>query len=317
MTSRRSHHRRTVRRDWVVFDTNAVRGLAALDARRWERFVAAWNGAGLRTAWAPPVIVEIAGTNLARKKGLDPAGLSDVQAAVRRFDELARGEIEPDADELVRRSLYDLAGVAAPPSPVPNYSDAWRGILTLLLAARSPREVQTRVEGGALTVRVVPQGAKSGWDIVVPPGFEEFVRTRIAGTVSRVSKPRAGDALERDVASTLPKWGAVLGKRLAVPPTVVAAALDPAHGDRLFRSPFAMRAVCEITYDHDRLPGRRTKVDDPNDQLDLALTTYLYDNRSFVTNDRRFGKLLLRVLADPARIVATPIDLLTEMLAAS
>lgn len=305
---------RPARRDWVVFDTNAVRALGEFDDRTWAAFASAWDRAGLRTAWAPPVVIEIAGTNLVRKRGLDVPGLRELQRAVRRYDRLSRRALEPDADELVRRSFYELAGVAVPAAPPGVQGPAWREILDTLLRASSPAEVLSTCDpDGTRRIGIRRPGATSGWEIVIPPGFGSFVRERVAATASRVSKPRAGDALERDAATVLRRWGATLGRRLGVSEEVVAAALHPSRGQELFRSPFAVRAVCEIAYDHERLPGRRTKIDDPNDQLDLALTTYLFDNRSVITDDRRLRERLLRVLQDPARMLATPRDLLTEL----
>lgn len=301
-------------RDWVVFDTNAVRALGELGARPWSEFLSSWREAGLRTAWVPPVVVEIAGTNLSRKNGLAAKGLQEVQAAARRFDLLAGREIEPDADALVRRSFYEVAGVPVPAPMITGHGAAWRAILDALQAAASPSEVVTTSESdGARSIGIRPPGTASGWNIVIPPGFEAFVRQRVAATTQRVQKSRGPASLERDVAEVLPLWGVTLGERFGVPEEVVQAALDPARKAKLFCSSFAVRAACEIAYDHERLPRGRSRVQDPNDQLDLALTTYLFGGRSVITNDGHLRRVLYSVLADRRRVVDTPSDLLREL----
>jgi hypothetical protein len=290
-------------RDWVVFDTNAVRSLASLPEATWSGLRVAWMRAGLRTAWAPPTVVEIAGTNLVRQSGLDSIGLSDVQRAVSRFDDLAHGEI--GVDELVRRSFYELADMPVPPSPVADHTHAWRDILDALVSATSPDQVVVSHENGKLTVRIVPRDVESGWEVVIPSGFERFVRARVAAMAARTDD---ATTLEQRVARDLPLWGITLGERFGVPRDIVLAALSPARKERLFRSPFAMRAVCEIAYDFDRLPGGKSRVV-PNDQIDLALTTYLFDNRTFVTDDRPLVALLRGICADQRRIVGSPLGL--------
>ena len=76
-------------------------------------------GFSLDTLQALLVLGELLGTNVARASGLSLQGLTDVQRAVKRIDLLARGRIGPTDDDLVRKSLYALAGEVPPADTTP------------------------------------------------------------------------------------------------------------------------------------------------------------------------------------------------------
>ncbi|MCK6460204.1 MAG: hypothetical protein L6Q95_09970 [Planctomycetes bacterium] len=129
----------TMRLDFV-FDTSAARTLGCVPENRWVAMRAVWKRHGLTTAWPPHLLGELMASNLARKGGLDVPAIREVQKAVSRMDDLATGQIEPADDDLIRQSLFDLAGESPPPPNTPTAT--WRRAIGLFLEVERPEQVE-------------------------------------------------------------------------------------------------------------------------------------------------------------------------------
>jgi hypothetical protein len=120
----------------LIVDSCVVRKLGELSEPDWSHFLRGWRTSKQSTAWLPRVVSEVAGTNLDwQAEELTEERLELIVQGIRRFDELTNcGPVLPNDHEILRRGLYELAGVDLPPKPCdgrPGQPKDWRQIIEL------------------------------------------------------------------------------------------------------------------------------------------------------------------------------------------
>ena len=282
-----------------IFDANAVRALARLERRDWRRLESRWNDLHLRAAWTPNSLAEVMGTNL-RRRQLMYRDLKDLQLAVRRFDDLARGEVLPPDDYMVKGSIYVLAGREPPVHVDPD--PGWRSVIEAFLRLRTPSQVVFPEADGSIRVRLKDDRGTRGVEIVIPRQFAEFARRKTAAMRKRrgYTRPVPRARLVDDLMDDLPHWLVDVSRRLSIPQSVVRAAFE--NRDEILGSAFGVRMITENVYYHHRATGYMSRVKE-TDAQDIALSTYLSEAWGLVTDDGALQRLLQEVLQDERRVL--------------
>ncbi len=291
----------------VILDTNAVRHLGRLSDEDWAEFIGACRAKELRTAWVPRAVSEIAGTNLDQRNGLSEETLGEIVRAIRRFDEMADGEVLPSEHDIIRLAFFDLAGEEAfTNARADGERREWRAVIDHAKAVDSVDLVAIEIEDDKRCVVLKDRGDPGRGIAVVPDdSFEADASINVEFWRMRTKCKRAADAQDRadEIRRFLPKFAEVAASTgaIAVPRRVVAKALK-APLRMIFNSSFGHRLAVESWYLHLRATGDKARIEN-NDMADIVISSYIPSAQRFVTNDRRLRALVGAILADPRTVL--------------
>lgn len=253
------------------------------------------------------------GSNLHRKK-LTVEGLRDLQLAVGRMDKLADGVVLPDDIELAQRSIYALAGVDYPPDGYVGHTEQWPDHIRVFLRVQHPDQIATVHREGKLFVTVEERG-QGGVLTIDLPRSEDFVAHALQATQAmqkRVAE-NPDQTVPEIVFDHLPTR--IVGDALhfGIPEEVAKAAIKNVipwadddetkraeRWDRLIEQPLLYRTSCECAYYHRRATNpEEPRPPEPNDAVDLSLTSYLTPGTVLVVEERRLRSGVLAQVMKP------------------
>ena len=293
----------------VIMDSNAVRALGSLSDAQWSAFLLSWRTRAFTTAWVPRVVSEVAGSNLDRVAGLTDEALQVVVRSIQRFDELADGRILPDEHEVVRQSIYELAGRERPTQQCETTEPAspnWRIVVDHAKRLHSVDLVAIEVVNGKRHVILKdPRDPFRGVAVHPNQRFKLDAPERVGFWKQRTKCKRGAAPEERikEIVTFLPEYtrSAATAPEVSVPLDVAQEALEKCD-KRLFQSPFGYRLAVENLYLHLRATGDKHKISD-NDMTDIVVASYLAYGEVFVTADDELRRLLEAVLADSRSVM--------------
>ncbi len=303
-----------------AFDSNGVRAFGRLDEQTWQRFLAAWNAKGFTTAWIPWVSREVAGTNFIRDDGIIVLQneLDEIVRSVQRFDELAKGEVFTDFEELYKFTLFEYAD---DPRGTEFIQDNENVYLKRIFLAKQVRERLDIGKDGSYMNGSFWLGIKDptgGW-------FGEMVTRSFIGHTAKaiaawkkemtVDENSTDEQISADISRQVQRLALRRGQRLGVPLDVLQKVLDKwnASGENP-DTMFTYANFLECWYYIEFARGHLTRKHRENDGHDFHIASYLTRAEHFVTGDKDLRALLRHITREPERKLVKPHDFIKHVL---
>ena len=304
-----------------AFDSNGVREFGRLDETIWQRFLTAWNAKGYTTAWIPWVSREVAGTNFIRDDGIIVLQdeLEVIVRSVQRFDELAKGEVFTEFEQLYKFTLFEYAG---DPRGTEFIHDNENQYLKRIFLAKQVKERLDIGKDGSYMNGSFWLGIKDsegGW-------FGEMVTRTFVGHSAKaiaawkkemtVNENSTDEEIAADITRQLQRLVLRRGQRLGVPMDVLQKVLDKwnASGENP-DSLFVYTNFLESWYYIEFARGHLTRKRRENDGHDFHIASYLTRAEHFVTGDKDLRALLRHITREPERKLIKPPDFIKQVLA--
>jgi hypothetical protein len=296
-----------------AFDSNGVRIFGPMDASTWKRFKVNFKAKGYTTAWIPWVAREVAGTNFIRDDGtiVMKKELKEIVRSIKRFDELAEGEVFVEFEQLYKFTLFEYAGDSRGHQFITDNENV---ILKRIFLAKRVKERLDIGKDGSNRDGSYFLGFKDpegGWfGDVVRHTFVGHSKKAIAAWKSliTVDENSPDEQIAKDIGRQIPKLALRRGQRLGVPDDVLQVVLDKwnaagEHPDTMF----VYANFLESWYYVEFARGHLTRKRYENDGHDFHIASYLGRAQNFVTGDKNLRTLLNHITkAADTRIIKPP-----------
>lgn len=306
------------RRFLICFDTSAVRSLANLRRRDWERIASRAKLLSGYVVWSRWAIVELLSTNL-RQRDLSVTKLRELQRCVRRYSTLAKKNVLNDDNKHFITSAYRAAGV-----PVPTLSSLGvpeirgRDLLDHIdrfLKLTNPEQVLPLESGMVLRDASLLHGV----EMLFPSGFHDFA-THVQSAIQKFLGPLPKEKkLDRqaEVASQIFQHLFIeKAKHLNIPSPVYIAAITTALAEGLRCVDFTGMMIesfyhSRVAMSLESIAASSKKVE--NTGRDLRIAESLSRSWLLATEDASLANRVNSILSDRRAIdVATAMHVLQD-----